>query len=91
MCIRDRALAFQRHATSKIRQIEDVESLSTLGFRGEALPSIAAVSKVTLQSRPAEADGGYKISLQEGQITEEGEVGMAPVSYTHPDVYKRQK
>lgn len=72
------ALAFQRHATSKIRQIEDVESLSTLGFRGEALPSIAAVSKVTLQSRPAEADGGYKISLQEGQITEEGEVGMAP-------------
>jgi DNA mismatch repair protein MutL len=52
----DMALALERHATSKLPD-EDIEMVSTLGFRGEALPSIASVSKMTLESKPAGAEG----------------------------------
>jgi DNA mismatch repair protein MutL len=64
----DMALAFARHATSKIDTLADLERLATLGFRGEALASIAAVSRVTLLSRPRAGDAGAQISVDEGAV-----------------------
>ena len=61
------ALALSRHATSKLTAIEDLFSVGTLGFRGEALPSIAAVSRLTLQSKVAGQDSGYEISIHGGK------------------------
>lgn len=60
----DARMAFERHATSKIRSADDLFRLTTLGFRGEALPSIAAVSEVTLQSRMKDNPQGIKLVLQ---------------------------
>jgi len=59
-------LAVCRFATSKIRSFDDLEQLATLGFRGEALPSIAAVSTMAITSRPHDADYGYRIVLEGG-------------------------
>ncbi|WP_031514582.1 DNA mismatch repair endonuclease MutL [Desulfofalx alkaliphila] len=67
--------AFLRHATSKLNRVEDLFGLATLGFRGEALPSIAAVSKVTMVTRTASQDSGIKISLDGGKIIETSTVG----------------
>src|SRR5579885_3310 len=63
-------LALARHATSKVSQIDDLEHISTLGFRGEALASIAAVAEVTLLSRHSEADQGAQINAANGQLSE---------------------
>jgi DNA mismatch repair protein MutL len=71
-------LAIQRHATSKIRQAEDLWSLATFGFRGEALPSIAAICKLTLRTRPPESEAGFRLVLEAGRETDAGEVGMPP-------------
>ncbi len=70
-------LALQRHATSKLRSFEDLYSLSTLGFRGEALPSIASISRFSIKSRSKESSqiSGYGISLEGGKIVSEQEVG----------------
>lgn len=60
-------LAFERHATSKIRLSEDLHTISTMGFRGEALASIAAVSQVTLKTRRSAEDAGITLFLVNGQ------------------------
>ncbi|MDO4542581.1 MAG: DNA mismatch repair endonuclease MutL, partial [Bacillota bacterium] len=63
--------AFLRHATSKLRQIEDLETLYTMGFRGEALASIAAVSRVSMATKAEEQDTGYKIIVEGGEFLEQ--------------------
>jgi len=65
----DLALALERHATSKITSIEDLESVSSLGFRGEALASIAAVSHFTLTSRDKNNEHGWKIEAEGGRLS----------------------
>src|SRR5690606_31696916 len=63
----DALLAFQRHATSKISSAEDLSNLTTLGFRGEALPSIASISKFSCTTRTKEAGSGTRIEIQDGE------------------------
>ena len=67
---RDIRMAFERHATSKLRTAEELIGVSTLGFRGEALASVAAVSHVTLTTRTADAETGISVRNDGGQITE---------------------
>ena len=62
----DAPLAFQRHATSKIKGLEDLERVMTMGFRGEALPSIAAVSRVRLATRAPQESAGTEVRVQAG-------------------------
>lgn len=75
MSRKDCELAFCRHGTSKIKDASDLLRISTLGFRGEALPSIAAVSKVRLVSRQKDALEGTFITLEGGKITNSGTIG----------------
>ncbi len=70
----DAKLAFQRHATSKIYDDDDLFNINTLGFRGEALPSIAAVSEVTLKTCPEDTDIGTYLHLKGSKILEESEI-----------------
>lgn len=64
----DAMLALERHATSKIRSAEDLFAVGTLGFRGEALPSIAAVSRLVLETRHASESGGTRVEIAGGRL-----------------------
>src|SRR5580692_7685729 len=72
----DAMLAFERHATSKIKNAEDLLSVATLGFRGEALPSIASVSRLRLETRAQEEDAGTVIEINGGKIARVEEAGL---------------
>jgi DNA mismatch repair protein MutL len=71
------ALALMRHATSKIASLADLEHVMSLGFRGEALPSIASVSRLSLLSRPADAAYGWAVEVRDGTLN-------AAVPAAHP-------
>jgi DNA mismatch repair protein MutL len=71
----DALLCIERHATSKIRNAEDLWDLRTLGFRGEALPSIAAISKTTIETRDHDSYLGTRIDIDGGVIRQVSEVG----------------
>src|SRR5580765_7463148 len=64
----DAMLAFERHATSKISDVKDLLSIATLGFRGEALPSIASVSRLLLETRAPEESTGTAVELAGGKL-----------------------
>ena len=74
----DARTAFERHATSKIKESDDLYSLTTFGFRGEALPSIAAVAEVQLRTRTADSETGTELSIKASEI-ESQEPCVCPV------------
>ena len=77
----DIRMAFERHATSKISREQDLDAIATLGFRGEALASIAAVSRITMTTRTAASDTGLKVKNEGGRITDIQEIAC-PVGTT---------
>src|SRR5471030_805234 len=74
----DALLAFERHATSKLHSAEDLLSIATLGFRGEALPSIASVSRLRLETRAPNEVAGTIIEINGGKIYKVEETGLPP-------------
>ena len=75
------ALAFERHATSKIASTSDISSITTLGFRGEALPSIASVSKLKLLTQPPDEVIGTRIEIYGGEMVTNVESGASPGTF----------
>ncbi|PIE01673.1 MAG: DNA mismatch repair protein MutL [Acidobacteria bacterium] len=74
----DCLMALERHATSKLNRSEDLFSIKTLGFRGEALPSIASVSRLTLESRQKEAEHGHRVTVHGSKIKDLKEIQKMP-------------
>ena len=84
----DAMLAFERHATSKIKDAEDLLSVATLGFRGEALPSIASVSRLRLETQAPDDAAGTVIEINGGKIARVEEAGLPPgTSITIRDLF----
>ena len=73
----DMELAFERHATSKIRSADDLNTVMSMGFRGEALASITAIARVEMVSKTASQSNGYRIVVEGGKVLEKGETGCA--------------
>ncbi len=71
----DLEIAFERHATSKIRKAEDLDVVTSMGFRGEALASIAAIANVEMTSKTENQETGYKIIVEAGNVLDKQEVG----------------
>jgi DNA mismatch repair protein MutL len=74
----DALLSIERQATSKIRDVDDIEHIDTLGFRGEAVPSIASVSRFTLKTRRHDAESGTELVIIGGSLQDVREVGVPP-------------
>ena len=74
----DALLSLERQATSKIRDVDDIERIDTLGFRGEAIPSIAAVSRFTLVTRRADDESGTRLVVNAGTLAEVADCGAPP-------------
>jgi DNA mismatch repair protein MutL len=74
----DALLAFERHATSKLRIVDDLLSIGTLGFRGEALPSIASISRLLLETRTAEEEQGTRVEFAAGKLVGVKPAGVPP-------------
>jgi DNA mismatch repair protein MutL len=84
----DALLAFERHATSKLKNAEDLLSIATLGFRGEALPSIASVSRLRLETRAPDEASGTIVEINGGKIFKVEEAGLpAGTSITIRDLF----
>ena len=84
----DALLAFERHATSKIKSAEDLLNIATLGFRGEALPSIASVSRLRLETRAPDQESGTIVEIAGGKIFRVEEAGLpAGTSITIRDLF----
>src|SRR3954467_1070919 len=77
----DALLAFERHGTSKLRDVKDLLAIATLGFRGEALPSIASVSRLLLETRSAEERTGTAVEINGGKLLRCDEIAR-PVGTT---------
>lgn len=74
----DARRALERHATSKIESVDDLRGIGSLGFRGEALPSIASVSRFRLRTRPRDSEAGWEIAVEGGETVADRPAGMPP-------------
>lgn len=79
----DALVAYKKHATSKLTRIEDLDTVSTMGFRGEALSSITAIAKVEILTRPLEEITGTKIVIHGGKVLDTSDAGTAPGTSVH--------
>ena len=77
MCRDDALLSIQRHSTSKVKDAVDLERIGTYGFRGEALPSIASVSRLEMVTRERDADSGVSVIVEGGEVRSVSEVGAS--------------
>jgi len=75
MSAADARMALQRHATSKIASLEDLQEIQTYGFRGEALPAIASVSRLRLRSRLRDSPGAFELRVEAGEVRDERSTG----------------